>query len=293
MRHNPGSRPCPRLRRRRADNPTTPEQVALGRLLFWDPILSGPKDVACATCHHPGLRLRRRASICRSARTASASARHGAFAAGHTPRSSSGTVRPMLNVAFNGLDRPSMLRARGRADVLGSARAQPRGAGARAAQGARGNARRRLSPKTRAVPAAVARLAAIPEYRPLFARAFGSASRSIERQPCTALAAFERTLVAANSPFDRYMRGDATAMTPTQISGMERFQTAGCVNCHNGPMFSDFKLRTCSACRTTRSSPNRTPGSARRTRSARPPCATLASRRRTCTTARSRRSRTS
>src|SRR4026207_1495084 len=36
-----------------ADNPSTPERVALGRLLFWDPILSGQKDVACATCHHP------------------------------------------------------------------------------------------------------------------------------------------------------------------------------------------------------------------------------------------------
>ena len=38
-----------------ADNPSTPERVALGRLLFWDPILSGQKDVACATCHHPSL----------------------------------------------------------------------------------------------------------------------------------------------------------------------------------------------------------------------------------------------
>src|SRR2546428_13544467 len=35
------------------DNPTTPAKVALGRLLFWDPLLSGPHDVACATCHHP------------------------------------------------------------------------------------------------------------------------------------------------------------------------------------------------------------------------------------------------
>src|SRR5213594_166285 len=35
------------------DNPTTPAKVALGRLLFWDPLLSGPQDVACATCHHP------------------------------------------------------------------------------------------------------------------------------------------------------------------------------------------------------------------------------------------------
>jgi len=36
-----------------ADNPTIPERVVLGRLLFWDPILSGQQDVACATCHHP------------------------------------------------------------------------------------------------------------------------------------------------------------------------------------------------------------------------------------------------
>lgn len=35
------------------DNPTTPEKIELGRLLFYDPILSGGKDVACASCHHP------------------------------------------------------------------------------------------------------------------------------------------------------------------------------------------------------------------------------------------------
>jgi len=35
------------------DNTTTPEKVKLGKLLFFDPILSGNKDVACATCHHP------------------------------------------------------------------------------------------------------------------------------------------------------------------------------------------------------------------------------------------------
>ena len=36
------------------------------------------------------------------------------------------------------------------------------------------------------------------------------------------------------------MRGDTTAMTPDQVRGMDRFQQIGCVNCHNGPMFSDF-----------------------------------------------------
>ena len=36
-----------------ADNPRTEAKVELGRLLFWDPVLSGDRDVACATCQHP------------------------------------------------------------------------------------------------------------------------------------------------------------------------------------------------------------------------------------------------
>ena len=48
--------------------------------------------------------------------------------------------------------------------------------------------------------------------------------------------------MTTNTPFDRYMRGDSTAMTPLQIRGMERFSRIGCANCHLGPMFSDYKL---------------------------------------------------
>ena len=57
-----------------------------------------------------------------------------------------------------------------------------------------------------------------------------------------ALAAFQRSLVANNSPYDRYMRGEANAMTRLQIQGMRQFEQVGCINCHNGPMFSDYKL---------------------------------------------------
>ena len=46
--------------------------------------------------------------------------------------------------------------------------------------------------------------------------------------------------MATNAPFDRYMRGDTTALSPEQIRGMDRFESVGCINCHNGPMFSDF-----------------------------------------------------
>jgi cytochrome c peroxidase len=61
-----------------------------------------------------------------------------------------------------------------------------------------------------------------------------------ERNLGRALAAFQRTLVAANSPFDRYMRGETGALSAEELRGMEQFQSIGCVNCHNGPMFSDF-----------------------------------------------------
>jgi cytochrome c peroxidase len=38
-----------------ADNPQTAQKIALGKMLFWDPVLSGNNDIACATCHHPSL----------------------------------------------------------------------------------------------------------------------------------------------------------------------------------------------------------------------------------------------
>src|SRR5881227_1115197 len=69
------------------DNPTTPAKVALGRLLFWDPLLSGPEDVACATCHHPqnGYAENRDVSI-------------GVTGIGL------GSSRTVLNIAFSGSD---------------------------------------------------------------------------------------------------------------------------------------------------------------------------------------------
>ena len=76
-----------------------------------------------------------------------------------------------------------------------------------------------------AVDIVVARLQAIPEYRTRFARAFDSASAVTAANLGKAIAAFERSLVAANSPFDRYIRGDSSAMTPLQLAGMQRFQT--------------------------------------------------------------------
>ncbi len=54
-----------------------------------------------------------------------------------------------------------------------------------------------------------------------------------------ALEAYERTLTVGPSAFDRYMAGDLEAMTPQQRDGLKLFITLSCINCHEGPLFSD------------------------------------------------------
>jgi cytochrome c peroxidase len=205
-----------------ADNPTTAEKVALGRLLFWDPVLSGPRNIACGTCHVPD-------------------------AAYAEPKDLSNGVQlvkrnsqAVLNSAFNGIDvvghyRPADAPMFWDTRVLSLERQalEP----IKALEEMRGD----TYSAEGALDAVVARLNAIPDYRARFSRAFGGAEAVTAINLGRAIAAFERSLVAVNSPFDRYMRGDTAAMTPLQVQGMERFTRSGCANCHSGPMFTDFK----------------------------------------------------
>ena len=155
------------------DNPLTADKVALGTLLFWDPILSGHRDVACATCHHPQFRL------CRGPRSLDRRQRHRLWLEPALPARNSipfvkRNSQTMLNVAFNGVDQAGTRRRR--ADVLGRAREKPRSAGARADQVVRGDARRRVSRRQGDRDGRGGELNAIPEYRALFGKAFGAAN---------------------------------------------------------------------------------------------------------------------
>jgi len=93
-----------------------------------------------------------------------------------------------------------------------------------------------------ALDSVVQRVKGIKEYMLLFEKAFGKKDAVTTENITKALASFEGTLLANNSPFDKYMRGDKTAMTDFQIHGMKVFIKNGCAKCHNGPMLSDFKL---------------------------------------------------
>ena len=232
--------PLPRLAQAPEDNPTTPERVALGRLLFWDPELSGNRDVACATCHHPDFGYAEDRDLSIGVTGSGLGARRQLAPGSAIPlvKRNSPTV---LNVGFNGIaengahspsDAPMFWDMRVRSLELQAL--EP----LKSFEEMRGNA----YPEDRAVDVVVARLAVIPEYRQLFAAAFGSETPVTAGNLGKALAAFQRSLSATNAPFDRYMRGDRTAMSAEAVRGMGRFQRIGCVNCHTGPMFSDYKL---------------------------------------------------
>ena len=220
-----------------AANPSTDPKIALGRDLFWDPILSGDRDVACASCHHPafGYADGRRTSI--GTGGSGLGPRRTIAAGAPTPTRNAMTV---LNVAFNGLtlDGPTTALA---APMFWDNRAHSLEEQAVGPIGAASEMRGAAFDAAHILPEIVARLSAIPAYVAQFERAFGPEPVTADRV-AGAIAAFERSIVATDSSFDRYMRGDAAALTPQQQRGMAVFQGSGCGGCHSGPMFSDFEL---------------------------------------------------
>jgi len=232
--------PLPRTAKAPAANPGTPAKVALGRLLFWDPLLSGPKDVACATCHHPefGYAENRDLSI---GVTGAGLGHRRRFAAGSTIPLVKRNSQTILNVAFVGSDERGNYDP-ATAPMFWDVRVKSLEAQALEPLKALEEMRGRTYAEDKAVETVVARLNEVPEYRRLFAEAFGATNPVSATNLGNALAAFQRSIVANNAPFDRYMRGDRNAMNASQLAGMRRFERTGCANCHNGPMFSDYKL---------------------------------------------------
>jgi cytochrome c peroxidase len=184
-----------------ADNPQTPEKVALGKLLFFDPRLSGPNSLACATCHQPGKGMSD--GLPRPSGVNSELARNSMTV---------WNTAYMRTLHFDG-NRASLEEQVEKA-IPGPGMAQP-------------------------YPALLAELAAVPEYKERFGRAFpdGITPANIAK----AVAAFERSLLTFNSPFDRYRAGDKRALTAEQKQGMDLFFSArtGCSSCHVAPLFTD------------------------------------------------------
>ena len=207
------------------DNPSSPDKIELGKLLFFDPILSSNNKVSCASCHAP------------SKGFTDGLGRSNGLVDGLKTKRNAPTI---LNSAFNGMDnlgsidpgfspqfydnRALSLEEQCLGPLLSSVEMK----------GVALSDEEYLDSLEREVTH-------IKEYRNLFFRAFADSLVSIENIN-KAIASYERTLITPNSPFDRYMRGEAGAMTEKQIEGMQEFIKTGCNQCHSGPMFSDYKL---------------------------------------------------
>jgi cytochrome c peroxidase len=226
--------------------------VELGRLLFWDPILSGSKDIACATCHHPDFAYADDRDLSLGTGSTGLGAARRDVSGGRIPvvKRNSPTV---LNTAFNGLDRRRGRRRnfdeaslasvnQAAAPMLWDSRIRSLEAQALEPIKSREEMRGDAYSEASAVDTVLSRLRATPEYVALFKQAFGP-DTSIEAQELgQAIAAFERSLVAMDSPFDRFRAGDQNALTAQERRGLEAFDAAGCDGCHEGAMFSDFDL---------------------------------------------------
>ena len=278
-------------------SPGTPQEE-LGRLLFWDPVLSGPMDVSCATCHHPDFAYADGRAL---------SLGPGAVGLGPDRVDLAGGVIPvaqrnsptLLNVAYNGLDRQRR-RRRGprftplpadletvnseRAPMFWDRRARSLETQALLPLTIREEMRGDAYPEEVAVDSVVARLREIPEYVNLFREVYGEETSIDATQVAQAIAAFERTLIAGNSPFDRFLAGDGDALTTQQRRGPRRVQRGRLLGLPPRARCSRTSTCTPREWPRTRSWPSPTPATGA-SASAPRPCATSRSPRPTCTTA--------
>ncbi|KAA9349612.1 cytochrome-c peroxidase [Larkinella humicola] len=240
----PSVSPSPGTTSSPVSNPLTNDTAALGQLLFWDPILSGGKDVACATCHHPNNAYTDGLDLSLGPNAVGYGQNRRFLRPNDVPLTKRNT-QTLLNAAFNGMggsgtyepltapmfwdSRIQSLENQVTSPILGF-------------EEMRGHA----FSEAVTLDSLVARLTTIAEYRQRFQTVFGNGKAITAANISKAIAAFERTLIAMNSPFDRYQKGNKAALTDQQVQGMQLFKDEGCPLCHSGPMFSDYQLHVMS-----------------------------------------------
>jgi cytochrome c peroxidase len=184
-------------------NPYTEAKARLGRMLFFDPVLSGPKTQACASCHNPALSWQDGLPRGIGAGMEPMAVRTPTLLnVAWTPKLGwDGHFRNLESVAFGPITNPKIMN---------------------------------MSEKE-----LVARLSAIPGYVAAFNTAFGDSGIS-KHNIELALATFERSIVSGEAPFDRWVNGDKNAISAAAKRGFDLFNgKAHCSACHSGWSFSD------------------------------------------------------
>lgn len=194
----PTSAPAPK------DNPTTADKVKLGQMLFLDPRLSSTGTISCNSCHN-------------------------VMAGGEDNRAGSAGVHGQVG----GRSAPTVWNAAFSAVQFWDGRAPS------LEEQAKGPVTNPIEMGMKNWDDVVKRLKAIPGYPELFSAAFSGDKDPVSRDNAAkAIAAYERTLITPNSAFDKYVKGDKSALTEQQISGMNTFAEVGCANCHSGAAFN-------------------------------------------------------
>ena len=196
-----------------ADNPPTAETVALGRLLYYDPILSVDNTVACATCHHPDF----------------------GFTDGKQFSEGVGGQK-------GGRNAPTVFNAAYYTTQFWDARAPS------LEKQAEGPVENPVE-MAHTLEGVEKKLTADASYRAAFEKAFGPGPITYEKVE-KAIASFERTVVSGNSPFDRYFYGgDKSALSKAARRGLEVFRDSekgDCAECHTigekHALFTDNKF---------------------------------------------------
>lgn len=188
------------------DNPYLPARAELGKILFFDGRLSANDVVSCAFCHEP----------------AHAFAGGTAFSIGVDGKKEARRTPTLINRAWGKSQfwdgRAASLEAQVIVPVT-----NPDEMG--------------MTPD-----GVVRKIRSIKGYATLFAAAFGDSAITFDRI-AKAIATFERTIVSGNSPYDRYISGDKSALSKQQQDGLDFFNKKGeCAECHKSPTFSDEKF---------------------------------------------------
>jgi cytochrome c peroxidase len=257
-----------------AENPITEPKRVLGKMLFWDEQLSADDTLACGTCHRPafgGSDPRRGRNPGTDAGTIDDVLGSPAIAYrdgdGHLAEHPIFGRAPQVTARLA----PSNFGALWAERLFWDGRAGPRvvdpetgevviaqgGALESQALATLGNPAEmthaepewseleaklaRVAPLALAsdLPPDVARaIAARPDYRSLFAAAFGDTEITAVRI-AFAIATYERTLVADETPWDRYEAGDDAALGAEELRGWQAFKSLRCTNCHLPPLFTD------------------------------------------------------
>lgn len=186
------------------DNPSTPAKIELGKILFFDPRLSGNNAMSCATCHNPALSW--------SDGQAKAIGNGGKILNRRTPS--------LMNVAF-----ASRLMWDSEFDSLEAQALAPI---------------RKKTEMNQDLKKLEAEIKAIEGYKPYFDAAFpdeGISSKTIAK----ALAVFQRTIMSGVSPWEKFLKGDDNAMSLDARLGLVIFNgKARCNSCHMDWTLSDY-----------------------------------------------------